>query len=183
MKEISQISQRDSLPETISTVRLRMAAPVMADLAELVPLANNDNVTRWTARMPFPYGRDDGIDFIENFATAPTERPYAIRNETGAFIGVVSLMFYEGDWPPEIGYWLGEPFWGHGYGSEAATGLMEAARASGRFEVIGAKAMAENTPSLRILEKAGFVRIGEETGDCGRNKGKRIVHLELELCP
>jgi RimJ/RimL family protein N-acetyltransferase len=182
MNEISQISLRDSLPETIATARLRMAAPVMADLAELVPLANNDNVTRWTARMPFPYGQEDGVEFIETFATAPTERPYAIRNEAGAFIGIVSLMFDE-DEPPEIGYWLGEPFWGQGYGGEAAAGLIGAARASGRFDVIGAKVIAGNAASLRILDKVGFVRAGEDIGDCGRNKGKRIVHLKLELVP
>lgn len=180
MNEISPISLRESLPETITTRRLLMAAPVMADVAELVPLANNDNVTRWTARMPFPYRHEDGIEFVQKFATAPGDRPYAIRNEAGAFIGVVSLMFYE-DQPPEIGYWLGEPFWGRGYGGEAVAGLIAAARASGRFEVIAAKVIAGNAASLRILEKAGFVRTGEETGECGRNKGKRIVHLKLEL--
>lgn len=179
MNEISQVGLRDSLPATIATERLRLAAPAMADLAELVALANNVNVARWTARMPFPYGEADGVDFIEQVATGPEQRPYAIRNAAGRFIGVVSLMFH--DALPELGYWLGEPFWGQGYASEAVAGLLEAARSSGRFEAIAAKAIAENSASRRILEKSRFLRTGEETGDCGRNTGKRIVHYRLEI--
>jgi len=180
VSEIKEISLRDSLPVRIETARLELELPSMADLAELVPLANNDNVTRWTARMPYPYGQNDGARFIAQARRMEDERDYSIRNEDGAFVGVISLMFYD-DRPAELGYWLGEPFWGRGYGTEAVEALLAAARASGRFDVLAARAMAGNTASLRILERAGFLRISEEIGDCGRNKGQPIVYLQLEV--
>lgn len=170
---------RDALPATIRTERLSLTAPRLEDLAELVPLADNENVTRWTARMPYPYGHADGVAFIETIARGPDQRPYAIRNERGAFVGVVSLMFHGAR--PELGYWLGEPFWGRGYGSEAVTALLDAARMTGLAPAIEASAIADNHASLRILEKHGFVRVRETVGDCGRNQGKLIVHLELDF--
>lgn len=144
-----------------------------------MPLANNENVTRWTARMPYPYGHADGVDFVENIATGAGERPYAIRNETGAFVGIVSLMFPSDR--PELGYWLGEPFWGRGYGSEAVSALLDTTRATGLAPVVEARALAHNRASLRVLEKQGFVRVEEVVGDCGRNQGRLIVYLELDF--
>lgn len=170
---------RDALPATIRTDRLSLAAPRLEDLPELVPLANNENVTRWTARMPYPYGHEDGVAFVENIAGGPGERPYAIRNETGAFVGVVSLMFPGAR--PELGYWLGEPFWGRGYGSEAVAALLATTRATGLAPAVEARALADNRASLRVLEKQGFTRVGEAVGDCGRNQGRLIVHLELDF--
>jgi RimJ/RimL family protein N-acetyltransferase len=170
---------RDALPETLRTARLTLAQPSLEDLPELVPLADNENVTRWTTRMPYPYGHADGVEFVGTIATSQSQRPYAIRNEDDAFIGVVSLMFH--DELPEIGYWLGEPHWGRGYASEAVGALVDAARATGLAPVLAAKALADNKASLRVLEKQGFTRLREAPDEAGRHKGRLTVHLELEL--
>jgi len=169
----------DALPQTLRTARLTLAPPRLEDLPELVPLADNENVTRWTARMPYPYGHADGVAFIEKIAASGSEKPYAVRNEDGAFIGVVSLMFH--DERPEVGYWLGEPYWGRGYASEALGALVGAARAAGLAPALAAKALADNRASLRVLEKQGFRRVREVVDDCGRHKDRLIVHLELEF--
>ncbi|WP_052731998.1 GNAT family N-acetyltransferase [Devosia geojensis] len=170
---------REALPETLRTARLTLAPPRLTDLPELVPLADNENVTRWTTRMPYPYAHADGVDFVENIATGADQKPYALRNEDGAFIGVASLMFHAQ--LPEVGYWLGEPFWGRGYASEALGALVAAARATGLAPMLAAKALADNKASLRVLEKQGFQRVREVPDDSDRHKGKPTVHLELEF--
>ena len=60
----------------------------------------------------------------------------------------------------EIGYWLGEPFWNRGIVSEALRAVT--ARAFDRFSLtrIYALPFADNAPSVRVLEKAGYAREG-----------------------
>jgi RimJ/RimL family protein N-acetyltransferase len=119
----------------------------------------------------------DAVGFVEIFAQRPDERPYAITlNEK--FIGVVGFSFFEGK-PPELGYWLGEPYWGQGYMTEAVRGLIEAAHKTHHFELIAARALADNTGSLNVLEKAGFKRVGKAKRESGPIKGQPTVLLEL----
>ena len=73
------------------------------------------------SRLPHPYTRADGIGFVEIIAQRPDERPYAITLDD-QLIGVVGFPFHEGELP-ELGYWLGEPYWGQGIMSEAVKGL------------------------------------------------------------
>ena len=62
---------------------------------------------------------------------------------------------------PEVGYWLGKPFWGQGLMSEAARGLIALSWRTTRFRTIHAAAMPGNFASRRVLEKCGFVATGE----------------------
>src|SRR3569623_1047310 len=108
---------RGMLPGKLETRRLVLRAPIRGDVPELVRNANNKNVSSKLARMPHPYTGADAVAFIELFSQRADERPYAITLD-GKFIGIVGLSFYEGR-APELGYWLGEPYWGLGYASEA----------------------------------------------------------------
>ena len=95
------------------------------------------------------------------------------------FIGVTGLTF-EGVKPPEIGYWLGEPYWGRGYATEATRGLIEAVRAAG-IAVVCARALAENKGSRGVLMKLGFTEIHTHIGDCGPHKNRQFVEMRLEF--
>jgi RimJ/RimL family protein N-acetyltransferase len=170
--------QRDALPHRIATPRLVLRAPIRGDVPEIVKLADNRKIYEVLARLPNPYTRADGIAFVEIFAQRPDERPFAITlNDT--FIGVVGLSFHPGQLP-ELGYWLGEPYWGKGFISEAVKGLLEAAFATGLYPRLRARALASNAGSLNVLEKAGFKRTGETTDNFAHNAGKPVVILELE---
>ena len=57
---------------------------------------------------------------------------------------------------PEIGYWLGVPFWGNGYATEAARALIDHAFGDLGHEVLHAGARVSNPASRRVLEKCGF---------------------------
>jgi RimJ/RimL family protein N-acetyltransferase len=172
---------RNVLPGKIVTARLVLRAPMRADVPAMAELANNRKIYDATKRMPYPYTRADGIGFVEIICQRASTRAYAIcADET--FLGIVSLMFAEGH-PPELGYWLGEPYWAKGYMSEAVKALLDAAHANGQFPIVKATALADNAGSLGVLEKNGFVRIGSYIETIGHNTGKLVISLLLERRP
>lgn len=170
--------QRDALPHRIETPRLVLRAPIRGDVPDLVKLADNKAIADKLSRLPNPYTRADGIGFVEIIAQRADERPYAITLDD-QFIGVVGFHLVVGQLP-EIGYWLGEPYWGRGIMSEAVKGLIEAAFATHLFPRIKGRALASNAGSLNVMRKAGFIRTGEGTDAAGTNMGRPVVFLELE---
>ncbi|QBD75510.1 N-acetyltransferase [Ktedonosporobacter rubrisoli] len=72
-----------------------------------------------------------------------------------------SISIYENEkGHSEVTYWLGKPYWGKGIASAALAILLK------RIAVrpVYGRAIKDNLASLRVLEKAGFVRIGEDRG-------------------
>ena len=151
---------RDMLPGKIETKRLVLRAPIRGDVPDLVRLADNKNIASKLARMPNPYTRADAVGFIEIMAVRADERPYAITLD-GRLIGIVGFSFQEGS-APELGYWLGEPYWGKGYMTEAARGLVDTAQRTHDYDTIVAKALASNDASLNVLGKLGFERVSKK---------------------
>jgi RimJ/RimL family protein N-acetyltransferase len=174
---LTQRRLRDMLPGKIETKRLVLRAPIRGDVPDLVKLADNKTIAERLVRLPSPYTRADAIGFIEIFSQRADERPYAITL-AGHLIGVIGLSFHEGR-PPELGYWLGEPYWGKGYMTEAGRALIDAAHSTHQYDVIGARALADNTASLHVLEKLGFQRLGKAKREEGVHAGKPMVLLEL----
>ena len=77
------------------------------------------DVARMTARVPHPYHEGDAEDFV----AAGTPNRFVIeRKRDGLFLGMAGLHVEE---TCEFGYWLGKPFWGQGYATEAAARLAE----------------------------------------------------------
>ncbi|ASP37640.1 hypothetical protein CHH28_02670 [Bacterioplanes sanyensis] len=74
---------------------------------------------------------------------------------SGQLIGNISLVAINGD-QAELGYWLGEPFWNQGYGSEAATALVEMAGTAMGIRTIIAEHLQSNPASGRLMQKIGM---------------------------
>jgi ribosomal-protein-alanine N-acetyltransferase len=66
----------------------------------------------------------------------------------------------------EIGYWLGEPFWGRGIVAEALVAVTQYAIESHHLTRVFALPYARNTASCRVLEKAGYVVEGRLRRSC-----------------
>lgn len=169
---------RDMLPGKISTKRLVLRAPMRGDVPALVRLADNKAIAIKLARLPSPYTRADAVGFVEIFSQRADERPYAITLND-RFVGVIGFSYHEGK-PPELGYWLGEPHWGQGIMTEAGRALIEAAHPTHQYDLIVARALADNAGSLNVLEKLGFKRKGKAKSEASANFGKPIVLLELQ---
>lgn len=168
---------RDMLPVRIATRRLVLRAPIRGDVPKLVKLADNPSISRWLSRLPSPYTRADAVAFVEIFAQRADERPFVITLDD-ALIGIVGFSFRDGR-PPELGYWLGEPFWGGGYATEAVRGLIDAAHGTGLYGLIAARCLVDNLASAKVLEKAGFKKTGKIVEDHGGDR-RTILMFELE---
>ena len=62
-----------------------------------------------------------------------------------------------GEKEAEIGYWIGVPFWGHGYAPEAVRALLDRAFLDLGMEAVWGGYYEGNTRSARVLQKCGFV--------------------------
>ncbi|VAW23339.1 Acetyltransferase, GNAT family, partial [hydrothermal vent metagenome] len=118
------------MPDTIATDRLFLRAPNLGDAEAMQVLANNKTIHKFLARLPYPFTHEHALDFINNLARWEEEHAYAIINENSDLIGIMGLRA-NGNETPELGYWLGEPFWGKGYATEAVNGVLGAALKSG----------------------------------------------------
>ena len=166
------------LPATLTTARLVMTAPTMAHAASIAKLCNNANLHKWMARLPFPYALEDARFFIEEIVPSQEEACYGLLLDD-ALVGVVGLTI-AGEEPPELGYWLGEPYWGHGYATEAAAAVVDAARAAG-VAALRSRARSTNAGSRNVLRKLGFVETGTAIEANGNLKGQEMVLMRLDL--
>jgi len=168
---------KNRLPDRILTERLELRAPAMRDAETLQRLADNENIYKVLARLPHPYTMADATQFIETIARSETEHAWAIDFD-GGLVGVIGLSFEDGG-PPELGYWLGEPFWGQGFATESAMAVIAAARSIDSTTIVTSRAIADNTGSRNVLVKAGFELTGTHIGDCGPHRGVSMAHYRL----
>lgn len=132
------------------------------DLTALVRHANNRNVSRQLRdRFPFPYSHEHGRAFLANVATRSPATSWAIA-VGGEAVGGIGLMLQTDveRVSAEIGYWLGEPFWGRGIVTEALREVTAWSFAPFDLLRIFALPFADNAGSIRALEKAGYVHEG-----------------------
>ena len=88
-----------------------------------------------------------------------------------------SVLSYETDGKPEVSYWLGREYWGKGLATRA---LAEFLAKVNNKRPIYAQVAKDNPGSRRVLEKCGFVIIGESSVSANARKTK-ITELLLEL--
>ena len=169
---------RDRLPATVTTDRLVLTTPSLAHVPEMAVLANNRAIYAVLSRLPHPYDESHGRFFVEEIARGPEEFAWSILLQ-GSYIGTIGLHLLPGQ-PPELGYWLGQPFWGHGYATEAARAVVAAAREAG-YPALRSRALLSNAGSRNVLAKAGFSEIGEAIDDAGTLVGQRMMQMRLEF--
>ena len=150
----------------IETPRLILRPLVRADLPELVRVLNNFNVSRWLARLPFPYTMMDAENFLALCATPETGTLQLAITLGGAVIGVISYERAPDAMSAEFGYWLAEDQWRKGYMREAASAMAAHAFTADGHDMLSAGYHAGNEGSRRILEGLGFERTGERLSGC-----------------
>ena len=146
----------------IETRRLALRSPGAQDVTRLATLANDSDIARMTLRMPHPYAVNDAEAFVLGVAGQDPARAqtFVIEHEDQGPVGVIGL-FEDGDVAPEVGYWIGRPFWGRGFATEALEGALVWASRKWRRKALVAGHFADNPASGRVLEKAGFLYTGE----------------------
>ena len=150
------------------TKRLLLRPPQSSDIADLVALIGDFDVAKNLARVPHPYSEEDAKSFIartvEQRATG-TELAFAItRKSDNAYIGGCGLHLKDGLF--EFGYWLGKPFWGRGFATEAARRLVAYGFGNLKADRLVAGWYHDNPASGHVLEKLGCKPAGAEERDC-----------------
>lgn len=112
-------------------------------------------------RFPFPYELEHARTFLSWVTQQPAPSVWAIQVD-GAAAGGIGLELHSDveRVSAEIGYWLGEAVWGRGIATEALRAVT--AEALRRYEItrLFAVPFADHAASIRVLEKAGYVREG-----------------------
>jgi RimJ/RimL family protein N-acetyltransferase len=92
----------------------------------------------------------------------------------GAIAGTIASFEIEGE--REVTYWIDRALWGRGIASAALQSFLSISTERPLF----ARAASDNAGSLRVLEKAGFRRIGIDRG-FARGRGEEIEEVILRL--
>jgi len=132
----------------------------MEDAEAVVRQANNINVARQLRdRFPHPYTRENANAFLKAATTAAETSNLAIEvdGEAVGAIGYVPGIDVE-RYSAEIGYWLGESHWGRGIATEALLLVTDHVFGTANLLRLFALPFADNAGSMRVLEKAGYVR-------------------------
>ena len=139
---------------------VRLRAWTLADAPALAKLINNKKVQdNLRDGLPFPYGEEDAKVFLSAVLASDPDQNLAFAIEAdGKLIGSISatrcanIHFRTA----ELGYYLGEPYWGKGFATEAVRQICDYIYRNTDIIRIFAEPFAYNTASCRVLEKAGF---------------------------
>lgn len=152
------------LQPTLQTARLVLRPFSLADAPDVKRFAGAREVARRVANVPHPY--EDGMaeawiaTHADDFAGGRAA-PFAVtERETSALCGAISLQMRDSADVATLGYWLGVPFWGRGYCTEAARAVVDFG-----FEALGLRRircdhLGSNSASGRVMQKLGMQREG-----------------------
>ena len=163
----------------LSSQRLTLRRPNRDDAESIRRLADDWEVARRLARVPFPYTLDDALFFLDQIV--PKELAWIVQHAgSGDVLGVAGLTPHADTGNMELGYWLGREFWGQGFATEAASVVLDYAFGAGLAPEITAGCFADNIRSARVLTKLGFRIAGESLRLC-LAEGSELRQYDLLL--
>lgn len=148
---------------TLSTERLILRPFTMEDAGRVEELAGDPEVARYTANIPHPYPVGSATKWIAVHILHYLEQEaviFAIQEKEGPLLGAIQLTLELEHGRAEMGYWIGRPFWGKGYGSEAARSVLDYGFREWALHRIYASYVSANLASGRIMQKLGMTREG-----------------------
>jgi RimJ/RimL family protein N-acetyltransferase len=165
-------------PWPLRTERLGLRPLNVLDAAPVQTLAGNWAVSKTLDVVPYPY--PDGlaevwINETREKIKADGDVALAITTEPDGLIGVISVSRRRDGASGVLGYWLGEPYWGQGYATEATARMVRFATEGMHLEALTARVFVENPASERVLLKTGFRKVGEEERHYPHRGGARRV--------
>jgi len=165
----------------LTTARLRLRPFTLLDAPEIQRLAGAPEVASTTLRIPHPY-----LDGIAQAWVLSQRGAYErgeeltlaiTRLDDGALVGAIGLAFAGDDPRAELGYWIGVPYWGQGYATEAAVAVLAHAFRTLGLARVHACHFARNPASGRVLRKIGMTHEGRQRRHV--LKDGRLEDLEL----
>lgn len=127
------------------------------------------NISKSLWEVPYPYTLENASSFINsshiefrslralNFAIL-----YKRNSEYGSLVGIIGLKnIHIENRKANLGYWIGESFWGNGIASESVELVINYAFSVLKLEEVYAYVYSQNKRSIRVLEKNRMTKVGE----------------------
>lgn len=165
----------------IETERLRLRALRMNDAPAVARFAGDPQVARMILRAPVPYlvcAAEGWIMTLKARAPLGEDYVFAVDLPGEGLIGTIGA--HRRDDGFEVGYWFGQPYWGHGFASEALEGFVAEARTLGALH---AGHFSDNPASGRVLQKNGFAYTGETEEAYSLGRGARALIKRMRYAP
>lgn len=155
--------------ENLEAERLILRPFMLSDAPVVTALASNKNIYDTTLNIPHPYTEDMAVSWIRNHPEDVTERKLyhwaIVRKEDRALLGCISIGIRPNPQMGEIGYWLGEPYWSKGYGTEAAKAIMAYGFNTIGLNKVYGRHFVSNPASGAIMKKCGMQLEGVHRDD------------------
>ena len=148
------------LQRTLQTPRLLLRPFELKDAPEVKQLAGAWEVAATTLLIPHPYLDGMAEEWIklcfEHWEQKQAANFAIVLRETNRLCGAIGLKLAMAHFTGELGYWIGVPFWGRGYCTEAATEVVRFGFEELGLNRIHAHHFARNRASGRIMQKLGM---------------------------
>ncbi|PWW25565.1 RimJ/RimL family protein N-acetyltransferase [Cytobacillus oceanisediminis] len=150
--------------KTLEANHIILRRLTLDDAEKVEEYASDYDVAKTTLNIPHPYPKGAAKEFITSILEAEKNGKIAIfaitLKENNSLIGLINISGPNVNRRAEIGYWIGKPFWGKGYGTEAAKAVIKYGFEEMNHNRIYALAFTDNPGSWRIMEKAGMKHEG-----------------------
>lgn len=149
----------DSQP-VLETKRLNLRPFSLEDAGEVQRLAGDRDVAATTLLIPHPYPDGAAETWIRSHPDLFQTRKNVVfaitRIEDQQLVGAIGLVVQSLHDRAELGYWIGKPYWGNGYCTEAARAILAFAFNDLELNRVYAHHMQRNPASGRVMEKLGM---------------------------
>lgn len=153
----------------------------MEDAARLAEMLNNRNIlNNLRDGLPYPYTEKDAEEYIASMLCADKTKTFAFAiTAEDKVVGSIGVFWCDNihSRTAEMGYYIGEPYWGRGLGTSAVTQVCQYIFDHTDIIRIFAEPFAYNTASCRVLEKAGFQLEGLLRSNAVKNG--RVVDMKM----
>ena len=150
---------------TMRTARLVLRPLELADAPAIERLAGDREIARGTLTIPHPYPPGAAVGWIAQHASQYArgeQATFAVTDGGGVLVGVVGLRLEPAYRRAELGYWIGVPYWGRGYATEAVAAVIRFGFDTLGLNRIHARHFTRNPASGRVMQKAGLTFEGIE---------------------
>jgi RimJ/RimL family protein N-acetyltransferase len=145
---------------SIQTHRLELRAFTPADAPGVQRLAGDRAIADTTLNIPHPYLDGMAEQWIATHAQLFDLGQAAVfavtLRQTGQLVGAIGLTIKAHHARAEMGYWIGQPFWNRGFGTEAARALLQFGFDTLGLQRIHASHLTRNPASGRVMQKIGM---------------------------
>lgn len=157
------MSEAQTIP-VIETSRLRLRAFSLSDASEVQRMAGSFKVAQMTATIPHPYPDGAAESWIGNHASQFLQKEgvtWALEDRSsGKLIGCIGFGISKANQRAEVGYWIGEEFWGKGYCTEAVIAGMDFCFNYFALNKITSRHLSHNPASGKVMMKVGMTQEG-----------------------